>query len=231
MSIYKACSAACRELASKGEPFIDIDVVNQAAQDGWSERNFREAQRHANQICGTEYRGGRIVRYGPVTFEGEKDYVRKAGRVLYAGAETGPEIFSTPNGEFPQIHDRDDPLSRVGRRRGTRRDDLTPWDEQNPDAIRDDGMMVDGRPLHREIERLRAELKAANNRVQELETESQRLREGKVAASANGKGSVVPKQLIEDAVLEALSALDVEARLTRLEEVEQRRARMYADAA
>lgn len=225
MSIYKACSSACRELAKTGEPFIDIDVVNAAAQDGWSDRNYREAQRQANQIVGTDYRAGKLVRYGPVTFEGNKDYVRKAGRVLYADAEAGPKTIETPNGKFKQISDRSDDLARVGRRQGTRRDDFTAWDQQSPEAIRSDSMLVDGRPLERRIHQLEAELRAATKRCDELEVENQRMREAKA-------GEMVPiapdRKQIDEAVLEALAALELDSRIKTLEDREESRARMYA---
>lgn len=224
MSIYKACSSACRELAKAGEPFIDIDVVNAAAQDGWSDRNYREAQRQANQIVGTEYRAGKLVRYGPVTFEGNKDYVRKAGRILYADTENGPKVLDTPNGKFKQVHDRADNLARVGRRQGTSRDDFTAWDQQSPESIRSDSMLVDGRPLERRIHQLEAELNAANKRCEELEAENGRLRETKAGEMV----SLAPdRALIDEAVLEALDALDIDGRIKTLEQREADRARMY----
>lgn len=228
MSIYKDCSRACRELAATGKAFIDIDVVNAAADPGWAAKHFREAQRHANQIVGTEYRAGKLVRYGPVKYENEDDYVRRAGRVLYADAAEGPQEIETPNGKFGPIHDRDDKLARVGRRRGTKRDDFTSWDAQTAEAVVGDGMLVDGRPLMRRINTLEANLKQANKRNEELVAEVERLRKG-LANGSNGSDVVsheMLRSMVDDRVIEITGAL--EARLADLEKQEERRAKLYA---
>lgn len=213
MSIYKACSQACRKLAATGEPFIEIDVVNEAAQMGWSKANFKEAQRHANQIVGTEYRSGRLVRYGPVNYQDSVDYVRKAGRILYADSTLGPEKVKTPNGEYDRVQDRDDSIARVGRRKYAARDDFLPWQEQDATST-EQPFLVDGRPLERRINKLEDDLRLAIKQRIEAEQEVERLRNKLVNCQPIQDRELLKKHM-ESMILEL--AGDVDERLTKLE--------------
>lgn len=139
MSLYRECSKAVDRLMSEppaqhGGVFTEIDVVAKAATRAWTNDNFTEAQRHANQVCGTKYRERKLCRYGPITLpDGTQDYARIASKIVYADAATGPDEWVTPNGAFPKLMIEDDPLVAQGRRRGTTRNDLVLWrDEEAP---------------------------------------------------------------------------------------------------
>jgi hypothetical protein len=62
--------------------------------------------------------------------DGTEDYARIAGKIVYADAETGPDQWQTPNGNFPKLMIEDDTLKRQGRRAGTERSDAEPWEDQ-----------------------------------------------------------------------------------------------------
>lgn len=136
-SIYKQCAEAIDRLVKKppkqhGGVFTEIDVTTEAATGDWKSNDFTRSLHDSNAICGTQYRHRKLCRYGPVTLADGKtqDYARIAGKIVYADAETGPEIWKTPNGDFPRMMIEDDELTKQGRRPGTERNDAHPWDDQ-----------------------------------------------------------------------------------------------------
>lgn len=136
-SLYRQCSAAVDLLAEKppkqhGGVFTEIDVVSKAAaRHDWSQGDYQQGLHDANAVCGTQYRNRKLCRFGPVKLaDGTLDYARVAGKIVYADAETGPEAWETPNGEFPKLMIEDDELKRQGRRAGTERNDAQPWEDQ-----------------------------------------------------------------------------------------------------
>lgn len=169
MSLYRQCSEAAVKLMANpptefGGVFSEIDVVNLAATRSWKKSDWPEAMRHANQVLGTAYRGRKLARYGPLVLpDGNRDYGRIAAKIVYAAAETGPEVWDTPNGRFPRLMIEDDDIGRQGRRFGTNRNDLVPWETQN---------------LHE------AQPAGDKERIKELEAETERLR----SHAANGNG-------------------------------------------
>jgi hypothetical protein len=223
MSLYKQCSEAASNLMANppeefGGVFSEIDVVNAAASRGWSGDNYKEALRHANQVLGTLYRSRKLARYGPVTLpNGNLDYGRIASKIVYAAAETGPEKWKTPNGTFARLMIEDDDFGRQGRRYGTNRNDLAPWDAQD---IHSQGTEKDHAhepdEAERKIVQLKRDLDAAHKQIRELQAENARLREHK-AVPANGNSLDEPrvKQIVEDAVFSVIGDLD--ERITQIE--------------
>lgn len=124
MSIYSDCSQAIADLAELPAVFTEIDVVNQAASDGWSKANFKEARKYANQIVSAKFRSGEVVRYGAVEYEGIQDYARRASMIVYGGAANGPATWDTPNGSFGQIPRHLDTIQTSGRKKGTARHEI-----------------------------------------------------------------------------------------------------------
>lgn len=243
MSIYSQCSEAAAKLMKnppkdQGGVFTEIDVVRLAGSSGWSTENYKEALRHANQVVGTNYRARKLCRYGPVELpDGTKDYARIASKIVYADAENGPDVWKTPNGNFPKLMIHDDEIGRQGRRHNTNRNDLASWDEQDIKAIKvkepvikgAKGPAVDVGPFERRIAQLEADLNRANKLLEEKEREIQRLRDHK-ATPINGKGidESRVKKLAEDAVEAFVS--DLTERLSRLEDIESRRQKVYTEA-
>lgn len=232
-SIYQLCSQAAKRLAQSDQPFIDIEVAQEAYNQGWNQKNVKEAQKHANQICGVMYRAGKLVRYGPVEFEGETDYVRHAGRIVYGGAETGPETIETPNGTFKRVYDREDTLATVGRRKNSTRDDLQSWEDQAVAAPASGGapMLVDGAPLMQRINELEAKFRRAEADRERLEKENERLRTHAVASSSSKTAAVGKPSGDQDALLEMMSAMEerlakLEGKTTKLVEMERIRIRL-----
>lgn len=149
MSTYTECSDAARRLlddpglrVNEQGPegvFTDMDVVLLAAreasqaQQAYDETEITVAYRATNQILGGWFRMGWLVRFGPVALPGadDLDYLRIEGRVAYARAADGPETITTPNGVFPSMSHRTDPLTRSGRRQGAARNDLDSWAGQD----------------------------------------------------------------------------------------------------
>jgi hypothetical protein len=136
-SLYRQCSTAVDLLAEKppkqhGGVFSEIDVVGKAAaQNDWGQDDYQQGLHDANAVCGTQYRGRKLCRYGPVLLsDGTEDYARIAGKIVYADAESGPDKWKTPNGEFPKLMIEDDTLKRQGRRAGTDRNDAQTWEDQ-----------------------------------------------------------------------------------------------------
>jgi hypothetical protein len=181
-SIYTQCSNAARRLASEPEVFTEDDVVREAAQDDWTEKNFAEAERHAPQVLAALYRGSRLVRFGVVDADtapltGEADYVRRSGdrgsQIVYGsfGAWEG-RLLNTPNGDFPAITYSHDPIYKVGRRKASQRDDFKPWDGQKP-APRE---RVDAAALKRELATLRTALSTVRAERDDLRAEVAQLR-------------------------------------------------------
>lgn len=178
MSIYSRCSEAAHKLMQNppeehGGVFTEIDVVRLAATSNWSTTNYKEALRHANQVVGTLYRARKLARFGPVTLpSGDPDYARIASKVVYASATDGPKSWKTPNGTFKRLMIEDDKIGRQGRRRGTNRNDLAPWDEQEIRRLRpeqDAAMVPELQPEPVAMPSLT--LKDAIDRIHELEQE------------------------------------------------------------
>lgn len=149
-SIYKQCSeAASKLIADPPEAhngvFTEIDVVQRASKPEWSQSDYKEAHRQANQVLGTRYRERKLCRFGPVVLpDGVQDYGRIASKIVYANAEEGPQAWETPNGTFQRLMIEGDDIGRQGRRFGTERTDLVAWGEDR--SASDD--------LQRRIERL-----------------------------------------------------------------------------
>lgn len=213
MTIYQQCSEAVTKLmenppADHSGVFTEIDVVTLAGRADWSEDDYQEALRHANQVVGTQYRARKLCRYGPVTFpDGEKDYARIASKIVYAPADTGSKTWRTPNGTFKKLMMEDDNFGRQGRRRYTNRSDIVKWADQGIDVKA-------GKPYEKRIKQLERDLEAERERVAELES----------ALRQSSVGGEVEERL--RAVIE-----DFEARLARLEERERQRENVYAQAA
>ena len=139
-SLYRQCVAAVGRLRNTPPKehegvFTEIDVQMSAARSAdpkWDENDHRLVLHEANAVCGAQYRGRKLCRYGPVILEdGSEDYARIAGKIVYADAESGPEFWETPNGRFPKLMLEDDTLSKQGRRAGTDRNDALPWTTQS----------------------------------------------------------------------------------------------------
>lgn len=139
-SIYKQCAAAIDRLVEDpprqhGGVFTEIDVVTEAATEEWSNVEYTKSLHDSNEICGQRFRNRKLCRYGPVVIGKGKnkieDYARIAGKIVYADAETGPEIWRTPNGDFKKMMVEGDTLSRKGRKPASNRNDATPWSEQS----------------------------------------------------------------------------------------------------
>lgn len=235
MSIYKDCSRACRSLAKKSEIFTEIDVANLAGRHkNWGKTQFKEAIRQANQIVSAQYRASQLVRFGPVHFNDAEDYARVASKIAYAGVsmedeERKPIVdrWETPNGVFSALFVRNDTMGRTGRRPGNNRDDSQSWEGQEVQATREEdseprpkgsGPPVEDNPVNQ----LRKRLEDAQAEVAELQ-----------AKLAEQNGTDLDKEQIrsiaEDAVQEFVGDLDT--RLNKLEEIEDRRRRLVYEAA
>lgn len=160
MSIQAECRAAVNRLARQGGVFTEIDVANEAGTDGWSGKMFEQAMSKAYNVLQSEYKAGKLVRYGPVDYNGVKDYARRGSKILYADAHKGPSMLTTPNGNFPRLLSQNDEMAHAGRKAGTNRDDTKPWATQKPmlsPRKTATGPPVDVAPLLRRIEKLEAE--------------------------------------------------------------------------
>lgn len=127
MSIQAECREAMNRLAARGVTFTEGDVAEAASMPNWTSKQYIKAQRAAYAVLQGDYRKGRLVRFGPVEVNGITDYVRNKTKILYAGADKGPEVVETPNGIFHRMLAESDQISHVGRRPGIARDDFTPW--------------------------------------------------------------------------------------------------------
>lgn len=136
--VYGQCASAVRKLIAEppsehGGVFTELDVVALAGTSEWSQDDYESAMRHANQVVGTYYRSRKLCRYGPVTLPtGDIDYARIASKIVYADAASGPQTWTTPNGTWPRMMFEDDPITKQGRRAGTVRNDLVPWNQGDP---------------------------------------------------------------------------------------------------
>lgn len=250
MSVYSDSSQAISDLAELHEVFTEIDVVNHAAKDGWSKAHFKEAKKYANQIVSAKFRNGEIVRYGPVEYDGIKDYARRAGQIVYGGAASGPEFWETPNGRFPQLPRHADNIQTSGRKKGTNRHDELPWADQanvpsnikiaakavlaavpTPPAAGKNGGAV------KEIERLNAALSQASATISQLQAqgaskdrEIEALR-ARLAGAADGtvEAGGLTRKDVEDLVLELTMGYD--NRLSEMEEKMGRFTRAFTGAA
>lgn len=140
MSIYSECADAARKLMgnppqANGGVFTELEVVQLAQNSKWSTEDWKAAMRHANQVLGQYYRARKLCRFGPVQVpNGEgtvEDYGRIASKIVYAGAEKGPDVWETPNGDFWKLMFEDDEIAKAGRKHSANRSDLVPWAEQN----------------------------------------------------------------------------------------------------
>lgn len=183
-SLYRQCVAAVsrlRETPPKehGGVFTEIDVQMNAARHAdpkWTDADHRKVLHESNAVAGAQYRGRKLCRYGPVILEdGEEDYARIAGKIVYADAETGPEFWETPNGRFPKLMLEDDSLSKQGRRAGTDRNDALPWNSQSvrPRQIHRRSPSAVNLPPEEESD-WEARIKALTERVESLEAEKAR---------------------------------------------------------
>ncbi len=161
MSIQAECREAMHRLASSGGTFTEYDVANEASGQGtrgWNGPMLEQAVKQAYTVLQGDYKRGKLVRYGPVNFDGSKDYARRGTKIVYAHPSDGPATLDTPNGSFPRLAFEDDDLSRAGRRRATNRDDTKPWAGQK---VTQRTMAVNGSidpaPLLKRIEQLEAE--------------------------------------------------------------------------
>lgn len=139
-SVYKQCAAAIDRLVEDpprqhGGVFTEIDVATEAATEEWSTVEYTKSLHDSNEICGQRFRNRKLCRYGPVVIgKGQdkiEDYARIAGKIVYADADAGPEIWKTPNGDFKKMMVEDDTLSRQGRKPASNRNDAIPWSEQS----------------------------------------------------------------------------------------------------
>lgn len=139
-SVYKQCAAAIDRLVEDsprqhGGVFTEIDVATEAATEDWSTVEYAKSLHASNEVCGQRFRNRKLCRYGPVVIGKGKDkiedYARIAGKIVYADAETGPEIWRTPNGDFKKMMVENDTLSRQGRKPASNRNDATLWSEQS----------------------------------------------------------------------------------------------------
>lgn len=140
MSLGQQISEAIDKLV-KNPPnngiFTEIDVLARIASNDWDEDDLKKATRQVNEVLGRRYRARKLCRFGPVELPDEKkDYGRIATKIAYAEPDSGPRIWDTPNGTFPRMMIEDDTLGSQGRRYGTNRNDLAPWDDQQIDRQR-----------------------------------------------------------------------------------------------
>lgn len=187
MSIQSQCREAMNTLAKRGTVFTEIDVVNEASRNrGWTDKLFREATEKAYIVLQGAYKKGELVRFGPVSYDGQKDYARRGTKIVYAGP-FGPKAWETPNGVFQALHADHDRLLTPGRRpvHLTSRDDSRPWGEQKVQAKPQErhlrpvpgGPPIDVRPFEKRI----AELEAEVNKYKKMHPD-----DPKVAAATQG---------------------------------------------
>lgn len=160
MSIQAECREAVNSLAAAGGTFTEFDVANEASgqgRKGWTSKLFEQAVKNAYNVLQGDYKRGKLVRYGPVEFQGNKDYVRRGTKIIYAHPENGPEQFETPNGSFARMHSEGDPLAKAGRKAGTNRDDTKPWGGQTVSTTKQKGPAIDHEPLLKRIRELEKE--------------------------------------------------------------------------
>jgi len=116
MSIHTDCRAAIDRLAGQGGTFTEFDIANEASGQGtkgWSGKMFQQAAKDAYSVLQAGYKRGKLVRYGPVEYQGNTDYVRRGTKIVYADAEEGPKEFVTPNGTFARLVAEQDTLLKV----------------------------------------------------------------------------------------------------------------------
>jgi hypothetical protein len=131
MSIYTDCIETINLILTDRETvWTELDIIALAK---WDKYDIPEVARQANQAIGNAFRRQAVCRYGPVTLpDGDHDYARIAGKIVYASADKGPEVFQTPNGDFPQLlWSRNNDLIRPGRLPANNRDDREPWTDQD----------------------------------------------------------------------------------------------------
>lgn len=194
-SIYKQCANAIDRIVQNpprqhGGVFTEIDVVTEAATtDEWGNAEYTKSLHDSNEICGQRFRNRKLCRYGPVTIgKGQdkiEDYARIAGKIVYADAAKGPNIWKTPNGSFKKMMVEDDHLSRQGRKPAANRNDAEPWSEQAlPSKPRKPRRMALKPRTERDLEKLVISLA---ERVESLEEERAQ-REKFIAEQAKRQG-------------------------------------------
>lgn len=183
-ALYSACSEAVRGLIEHPPQvhegtFTELDVVTLASSPDWTPEDWKQAMRQASQVCGLMFRTRRLSRYGPVRLaDGTEDYVRIATKIAYADPLEGPANLETPNGSFPRMMIEDDGLGHQGRRRGTNRNDLEPWESQRIlVGANHNGVATGNRvqQLEREVRELQAQKDALANRTTWLEMQLRQL--------------------------------------------------------
>lgn len=180
-SVYRQCASALDRIIQNpprqhGGVFTEIDVTTEAATNEWNNAEYTKSLHDSNEICGQRFRGRKLCRYGPVVIGKGKDkiedYARIAGKIVYADAAKGPDIWKTPNGEFRKMMVEDDHLSRQGRKPAANRNDAEPWSEQalpakpRPSKARRDKSQVTS--SERNLEKL---VESLAERVESLEEE------------------------------------------------------------
>lgn len=185
-SVYISCVEASRALLDEPQLrvvtdgpagiFTELDVVLLAARSacrGMNERQREEwmdqAPYHASQAMGMLWRTSRAARYGPVHLPevNKPDYMRIASKIVYSHPN-GPAAITTPNGRFPRIMVSNDPAKSPGRRYGTDRTDLEPWEDQ-PSVVT--GQKQKSSSLQMENNRLRAENAALRAEIEQLRSQ------------------------------------------------------------
>lgn len=193
MSIQAECREAMNRLADQGQVFTEIDVANEARRTGWATSHLERAMKDAYNVLAGDYKKGKLVRYGPVTFMGNEDYARRATKIVYADAAKGPDVWETPNGAFPRLFADNDALARAGRKVGTDRDDTKPWSVQAPVK----------RVEERELKGPPVDVQPFMKRIQQLEDElaRERKRQPVAAVVTNGNGNGNGKHVDNDHAL------------------------------
>lgn len=224
MSLYRRCSDALDDLIARppketGGLFTEFDVVRKAGLSDWTEEDFKEALKQANQICGTAYRARKLARFGPVDFNGHEDYGRIATKIAYAPADRAPDFWETPNGKFPRLMIEDDSIIKQGRKHGNTRNDLVPWNKSaDRELVKREPSVVDKSRIHQ----LEADLRAAITRAENAEKEASRLRSHKAKTKVNGNGGNQDQDFL--GLLE-----DLMKRVDSLEDRERRREQIYEE--
>jgi hypothetical protein len=120
MSVYAHIKRTADQLQQTGMWLTDLGVVSKALRSEWGAKEHKKALLQANQYLSARYRAGELVRFGPVMVDGERDYVRVNGRIVYA--DPSVKTFKTSEREMPCMT-YPDQIGHVGRRAGTNRDD------------------------------------------------------------------------------------------------------------
>lgn len=215
-SVYKQCSQALRETLEEGRPFTELDIVNRASAVEWNKARWKQALTSANQLLNAQYRAGKLVRFGPVKYQGELDYARIGTKIVYAGLDA--TSLKTPNGTFSTLTHDQDQISAPGRRVGTNRDDMVVWSEQEDTALIQETATMTGNIDVRPFERRIASLESERNR---LVKECRRLTQEIEKLKNQNEDPITQaiEQLVEDQVMALVG--DLETRISNVERTEK----------